>query len=84
MIRKIRVRSQSAVNHLIKERIRAKRKSRERINNWACVTSPSPGNQVDGLPGGVSTGAVVASWHPRRRATINIFDMKNKGLDENC
>ena len=23
-------------------------------NNEACVTSPSPGNQVDGLPGGVS------------------------------
>ena len=54
------------------------------LKKWACVTSPSPGNQVDGLPGGVSTGAVVASWHPGRRATIHIFDMKNKGFDENC
>ena len=50
----------------------------------ACVTSSSPGNQVDGLPGGVSTGAVVASWHPGRRATIGENDMKNKGFDEKC
>ena len=50
-------------------------------NNEACVTSPSPGNQVDGLPGGVSTGTVVASWDRRRRATIGIFDMKNITFD---
>ena len=31
-----------------------------------------------------NTGAVVASWHPGRRATIGIFDMKNKGFDEKC
>ena len=52
--------------------------------NWACVTSSSPGNQVDGLPGGVNTGAVVASWDPDRRATIHIFDMKNKCFEELC
>ena len=37
-------------------------------NNQACVTSSSPGNQVDGLPGGF----------------IAIFDMKNKVLGETC
>ena len=51
--------------------------------NFPCVTSSSPGNQVDGLPGGVSTGAVVASWDPDRRATIHESDMKNKGFDQN-
>ena len=45
-------------------------------HNAICVTSPSPGIQVDGLPGGVSTGAVIASWHRGRRATIGTFDMK--------
>ena len=45
-------------------------------HNGACVTSPLPGNQVDGLPGGASTEAVVASWHPRRRATIGTFAKK--------
>ena len=34
-------------------RTRAKSKSRSEENKRACVTSPSPGNQVDGLPGGV-------------------------------
>ena len=52
-------------------------------HNAMCVTSPSPGNQVDGLPGGVSTGAVVASWDPDRRATIHIFEMKNECFEEN-
>ena len=65
-------------------RTRAKSKSRSEGNKRACVTSPSPGNQVDGLPGGVSTGTVVASWDRRRRATIDIFDMKNITFDENC
>ena len=55
---------------------------KRKLHNQACVTSPSPGNQVDGLPGGVSTGAVVASWHPRRRATIDENDMKNKGFEK--
>ena len=31
-----------------------------------------------------NTGTVVASWDPRRRATIRIFDKKNKGFDEIC
>ena len=30
-----------------------------------------------------NTGTVVASWDPRRRATIGDFDKKNKGFDEN-
>ena len=30
-----------------------------------------------------NTGTVVASWDPRRRATIGDFDMKKKGFDEN-
>ena len=29
-----------------------------------------------------NTGALVASWHPRRRATIHENDMKNKGFDK--
>ena len=65
-------------------RTRAKSKSRSEGNKRACVTSPSPGNQVDGLPGGVSTGAVVASWDSRRGATIRESDMKNKDFDETC
>ena len=37
-------------------------------HNQACVTSPSSGNQVDGLPGGVSWSSAAASdnrynWH---------------------
>ena len=51
--------------------------------NWACVTSSSPGNQVDGLPGEPGTGAVVASWDPDRRATIHETDMKNTAFDQN-
>ena len=53
--------------------------------NHPCVTSSSPGNQVDGLPGGViksNTRAVVASWDPDRRATIHESDMKNEGFDK--
>ena len=42
------------------------------------------GNQVDGLPPAFNTGTMVASWHPRRRATIGTFDRKNKVFDGTC
>ena len=49
-----------------------------------CSTSLPRGNQVDGLPRAVGTGAVVASWQPRRRATINTFAKKIKAFDKFC
>ena len=33
-------------------------------------TSPSGGNQVDGLPPASSTGAALASWKPKKMLTF--------------